>query len=103
VFNISGREQVMYIDIISEIKRSTKSSTQIVKIPPGIFRLLLAAWALADKNPPFTVAQLDALMAGDEFEVIDWPRMFGVTATPFATAIDETFNHAVYSKVALEF
>ncbi len=102
-FNISGREQVMYIDIINEIKRSTRASAQIVKIPPAIFRLLLSVWALADKNPPFTVAQLDALMAGDEFEVIDWPRIFGVTATPFAKAIDETFNHPTYSKVALEF
>jgi hypothetical protein len=102
-FNVSGREQVMYIDIINEIKRATKAGAQIVKIPPGIFRLLLATWALADKNPPFTVAQLDALMAGDEFEVIDWPRIFGVAATPFAKAIDETFNHPTYSKVALEF
>ena len=93
----------MYIDIVNEIKRTTKAGAQIVKIPPAIFRLLLAVWALADKNPPFTVAQLDALMAGDKFEVIDWPRIFGVTATPFAKAIDETFNHPTYSTIALEF
>jgi hypothetical protein len=42
-------------------------------------------------------------VAKDEFEVIDWPNIFGVPYTPFAQAIDEAFNHPVYSKVALEF
>ena len=39
----------------------------------------------------------------DEFEVTDWPGMFKVQSTPFAKAIDETFNDPTYSQVVLEF
>ena len=102
-FNISGREQVSYIDIIREIKRATKARTRIVKIPYGLFRALLAVWALFDKNPPFTVAQLEALVAGDMFEVIDWHGIFGIIPTPFTKAIEETFNNPLYCNITLDF
>lgn len=103
IYNISGHEKVDYIDIIREIKKATRSSTPIVCIPYGLFHVLLATWAVFDKNPPFTTQQLAALVAKDEFEVIDWPGIFGVKATPFSKAVDETFNDPKYSKVALEF
>ena len=103
VYNISGHEHVDYIDIIREIKRATKARTTIVNIPYGLFYALLWIWALFDRNPPFTTQQLAALVAKDEFEVIDWPGIFGVPYTPFAKAIDETFNDPTYSKVVLEF
>lgn len=103
IYNISGHEKVDYIEIIREIKKATKSSTPIICIPYGLFHALLATWAVFDKNPPFTTQQLAALVAKDEFEVIDWPGIFGVKATPFAKAVDETFNDPRYSKVALEF
>ena len=103
VFNISGHEKVDYIDIIREIKRATSASAAIVKIPYGLFHGLLWLWALFDRNPPFTTQQLAALVAKDEFEVIDWPGKFGVRCTPFAEAMEETFRHPVYSKVVLEF
>jgi len=103
VFNISGHEKVDYIDIIREIKRATQASAAIVKIPYGLFHGLLWLWALFDRNPPFTTQQLAALVAKDEFEVIDWPGKFGVRCTPFAEAMEETFRHPVYSKVVLEF
>lgn len=103
VFNITGLEKVDYIDIIRQIKAATGAGAWIVKIPYGLFYLLLKVWALFDKDPPFTAAQLKALVAHDEFEVIDWPGIFGVRATPFAEAIHETFNHPEYSRVVLEF
>ncbi len=103
VFNISGHEQVDYIDIIRQIKRVTRAKARIVKIPYGLFYALLWTWALFDRKPPFTTQQLQALVAKDEFEVIDWPGIFGVPCTPFAQAIDETFNDPVYGKIALEF
>lgn len=103
VFNISGHEKVDYIDIIREIKRATRASAAIVKIPYGLFHGLLWLWALFDRNPPFTTQQLAALVAKDEFEVIDWPGKFGVRCTPFAEAMEETFRHPVYSNVVLEF
>ena len=103
VYNISGHEKIDYIDIIREIKRATGAKALIIKIPYGLFYALLWAWAFFDKNPPFTTQQLAALSTKDEFEVIDWPGIFGVPYTPFAKAIDETFNDPVYSKVVLEF
>lgn len=103
VYNISGHEQIDYIDIIREIKRVTRARTAIIKIPYWLFYWLLWTWALFDKNPPFTTQQLAALVGKDEFEVIDWPSIFRVPYTPFANAIDETFNDPVYSKVLLEF
>ena len=102
-YNISGLEQVDYIDIIREIRRAIGLRTQIVKIPYWLFYALLAIWAIFDKEPPFTTQQLAALVASDEFEVIDWPGIFGVKPTTFARAIDETFNDPEYSKVVLEF
>ncbi len=103
VYNISGHEQVDYIDMIREIKRVTKARTTIVKIPYGLFFVLLWIWAMFDRNPPFTTQQLAALVGKDEFEVIDWPGIFGVPYTPFAKAIDETYNDPRYGKVVLEF
>jgi len=103
IFNISGHEKVDYIDIIREIKRATGAGAVIVKIPYGLFHGLLWFWALFDRNPPFTTQQLAALVAKDEFEVIDWPEKFGVRCTPFVEAMEETFHHPVYSNVVLEF
>lgn len=103
IYNISGHEKIDYIDIIREIKRATGAGALILKIPYRLFYALLWVWGLFDKNPPFTTQQLEALTAKDEFEVIDWPGIFKVERTPFAAAIDETFNHPVYSKVVLDF
>ena len=102
-YNITGDEMISYIDIIREIKKVTNAKTMIIKIPYTLFYALLWVWALFDKNPPFTTQQLEALVAKDEFEVIDWPSIFEVDPTPFNKAIKETFNHSKYSKVDLEF
>jgi hypothetical protein len=77
---------------------TTRAGTPIVKIPYGLFYGLIWVWGKFDKNPPFTTQQLAALVARDEFEVIDWPGIFGVRSTPFAEAIDETFNDPKYSQ-----
>lgn len=103
IYNISGHEKVDYIDIIRTIKRATGARTPIVRIPYQLFYGLIWLWSLFDKNPPFTTQQLAALSAKDEFEVIDWPGLFGVPYTPFAQAIDETFNDPRYKQVILEF
>jgi len=102
-YNITGREEVDYIDIIREIKAATHSKTWIINIPYWLFWVLLKVYAVFDKNPPFTVEQLKALTAGDEFELIPWWEIFEVESTGFKQAIDETFNHPEYSKVVLDF
>lgn len=103
IYDITGQEKIDYINIIKSIRKETKARTIVLKIPYQFFRLLLKIWAKFDSNPPFTTQQLEALVAPDEFEVIDWPSIFNVTPTPFHEAIRETFGHPTYSSVVLEF
>ena len=103
VYNITGREKVDYIDIIREIRHAIRCKTPILKIPYNLFYTLIWVWGLFDKNPPFTTQQLQALIAKDEFEVIDWPGIFNVPSTTFKAAINETFNDPRYSSVVMEF
>lgn len=103
IYNITGHEKVDYIDIIREIKQATRCKTPILRIPYALFYGLIWIWGLFDQNPPFTTQQLEALIAKDEFEVIDWPDIFNVPSTPFKAAIDETFNDPRYSGVVMEF
>jgi nucleoside-diphosphate-sugar epimerase len=103
VFNITGHQKIDYIDMIRKIKQVTGAKAIIVRIPYSLFYALLWIWALFDNSPPFTTQQLQALVARDEFEVTDWPNIFGVSCTSFEKAIEDTFNHPVYSKVVLEF
>lgn len=103
VYNVSGLEKVDYIDLIHAVKSVTGAKTPIVKIPYGLFWLLLKTYSFIDRDPPFTTAQLKALATPDVFEVIDWPGIFGVKATPLRVALEETFHHPEYSRVELEF
>lgn len=103
IYNISGQDKVYYVDLIKAVKDAAGAQTRIVNIPYGLFWGLLKTYALFDKDPPFTTKQLEALVTPDEFEVIDWPGIFGVKATGLNEALEETFRHPVYSKVSLEF
>lgn len=102
-FNISGQEKITYIDMIRALKTATGAGALILRIPYRLFWLLLRLYALVDRNPPFTISQLRALVIPETFEVIDWPRIFGVKATPLVEALRETFRHPVYSRQVLEF
>jgi nucleoside-diphosphate-sugar epimerase len=102
-FNITGCEKVDYIDIIRSIKSAVRARALLVQIPYGLFQALLGVWAAFDPQPPFTTQQLAALVAHDEFELIDWPAIFGVPATPLRQALNMTYQHPVYSRVVLEF
>jgi len=103
IFNISGYETITYIDIIRSLKKATRSKSLIIRIPYWFFFSLLWFWGMFDRNPPFTTQQLTALKASDEFEVIEWPEIFGVSSTPFDEAINLTFNDPQYSKIVLDF
>ncbi len=103
IYDITGIERVYYIDIIRTIKKYTNSKTIILNIPYWLFYTLLAIWGFFDPDPPFTTDQLKALVAGDIFEVIDWPSIFDIKQTSFDEAIKETFTHPVYKDIVLEF
>lgn len=102
-YNITGLEKIDYIDIIRAIREATGARSTLLKIPYSLFYALLKTWAVFDRDPPFTADQLKALVAHDEFEVIDWPGIFQVQPTPFREAIAQTFGHPTYSQVVLEF
>jgi nucleoside-diphosphate-sugar epimerase len=102
-YNISGQQRIDYIDLIRAVKIATGAKARILKIPYTLFAILLKTNALWDKNPPFTVKQLEALVTPDLFEVIDWPAIFNVRSTPLQEALDITFRDPTYSQVTLEF
>jgi nucleoside-diphosphate-sugar epimerase len=103
IYDISGLEEVDYIDIIRSIRNAIGSKTPIVRIPFRLFWLLLKMYAVIDRDPPFTTKQLEALVIPDKFLVIPWGEIFGVNATPFEQAIMETFTNPRFSKIKLQF
>ena len=102
-YNISGQEKIDYIDLMRTVRDVSGAQAAIVRIPYGMFWGLLKLYALFDRDPPFTTKQLEALVTPDIFEVIDWPGIFGVKATPLRTALEQTYRDPVYSKIVLEF
>ncbi len=101
--NISGKEKVTYIELIRKIRACIGSRTPLLRMPVGLFALLLNIYALFDRDPPFTEKQLRALIIDELFEEIDWESRFGVRATSLDEALRLTFQHGVYSDVVLEF
>ena len=102
-YNISGQEKIDYIDLIRAVREACGGRAPIVRIPYSLFWIMLYVYALFDRDPPFTTKQLEALVTPDVFEVIDWPGIFGVKATPLQTALAETYRHPTYSQIVLEF
>jgi nucleoside-diphosphate-sugar epimerase len=102
IYDLVGNERIDYIDIIRAIRDVKGMHTPIVRLPYRLFDLLLRAYALFSRRPPFTSDQLKALVAGDDFSGVDIEKTFGFTPTPFADGIRETFCHPVYSKYAVE-
>jgi nucleoside-diphosphate-sugar epimerase len=102
-YNITGLQRINYIDLIRTVRDTLNLRRPIVKVPYRLFWGMLKAYAMLDRDPPFTTKQLEALVTPDVFEVIDWPDTFGVSATPLADALRQTYLHPQYSKIVLEF
>ena len=103
IYDISGKEKISYIDIIKVIKREKKSKTIIIQIPYLFFFSLLKIWALFDKNPPFTVYQLRALVIPETFPSSEWESIFNVKSTQFVKAAKKTFGKNKFNKIRLKF
>ena len=102
IYDLTGPDRIDYIDMIRTIRDVKGLSTPIVPIPCWLFYSLLRCYALVSTKPPFTADQLKTLIAGDEFHGVDMQAVFGFSPTPFRKAVEETFGHPLYSKVALE-
>ena len=101
--DITGLEKVSYISLMRQLRRAVKARTWMIHLPIPLFGLLLQLWALISRQPAFTRSQLQALTAGDEFDVIDWPGIFAVTPTPLADALRITYQDPRYSQVEMPF
>jgi uncharacterized protein YbjT (DUF2867 family) len=101
--NISGREVIDYIDLIGAVRDASGARTRILRTPFPVFWLMLKTYALFNSNPPFTTRQLAALAIPELFEIIDWPGIFNVRATPLTAALTETFQGKPYCDTILEF
>ena len=102
MYNIIGREEINYIDIIRKIKKVKRLHTIIMCLPYDFFKFLMDFYALFSKNPPFTSQQLAALTAGDYFTPDPWWEIFGVPYIPFEEALKLTFGHSEFSNIVLK-
>lgn len=102
-WNISGRAVIDYIDLMRALRQAARARARIVRIPFRLFDALLGAYALIDRDPPFTRRQLAALAIPELFEVIDWPAIFGVPETPLDAALTTTFQDRPWCDVELAF
>jgi nucleoside-diphosphate-sugar epimerase len=101
IYDVVGDTRIDYVDIIHTIKKVKGLKTIILHIPYGLFGLLLRIYGKFSGKPPFTEDQLKALSAGDDFTGVDTQAIFGVTQTPFADAVRESYCDVRYSKVVL--
>lgn len=102
-YNITGLERIDYIDLMKAVKVATGAKARIQRIPYWLFWTILKANAAVDKDPAFTVSQLKALSTPDVFEVIDWPGIFEIRATPLQDALHKTFGDPTCSRIDLAF
>jgi nucleoside-diphosphate-sugar epimerase len=102
-YDITGTERVSYISLMRQLRDAVGARPWIIHLPIPLFGWLLQLWALISRQPAFTRDQLKALTAGDEFEVIDWPGIFGVTPTPLADALRITYQDPQYSSVVIPY
>jgi uncharacterized protein YbjT (DUF2867 family) len=102
VYDLVGPDQIDYIDIVRAIRDVKGLKTPIMPIPYGLFYLLLKLYAFFSSKPPFTVEQLKALKAGDEFKGVNIDAVFGFRPTPFHEGLRQTFTHPIYSKIELK-
>jgi len=102
VYDIVGKEEITYIDIIRTIKRIKKLKTLILCIPMTLFEWMMRLYAVFSKSPPFTADQLGALTIGDYFTGVDTEREFGITLTPLEQAFQETFTDPRYSGIVIK-
>ena len=102
-YNITGLEKIKYLDLMRILRKVKSAWTVFIFLPIPTFNFLLKFWAFLTNKPVFTSSQLEALTAGDEFEVIDWPRIFNIKPTKLHDALMITHKHPKYSKIKMPF
>ncbi len=102
-FDITGLQRITYIKLMKIIRSTSKNNPIFINLPIPLFSFLLRVWAFITRRPAFTVSQLEALTAGDEFEVINWPKIFSVEPTDIDEAIKITYCNSKFSDLKFPF
>jgi nucleoside-diphosphate-sugar epimerase len=92
IFNIIGHERIMFVDLLKEIRRITAARCLLLPLPIALFRAALHVQLLLLSKAIFTIEQLDALTAGDDFKVDGWTDVFGVPFTSFRAAAPRVYT-----------
>tara|TARA_Y100000589_G_scaffold219130_1_gene206870 strand:- start:517 stop:1458 length:942 start_codon:yes stop_codon:yes gene_type:complete len=103
IYSITGLTKIKYIDLMKILRKTKSAKTIFVFLPFNIFNFLLNIWALISRKPAFTSDQLNSLIAGDQFEVIDWPNIFKIKPTKLKNALEITYKDPKYSKIKIPF
>ena len=102
-YEITGLEKISYFSLMKLLRKTINAKTLMIQIPIPIFGFLLQLWAFITFKPVFTKSQLKALIAGDEFQNIDWPTIFKFKNTKLKKAFDITFRDKDFSNIKKPF
>ena len=103
VYEITGLEKISYISLMKLLRKSINAKTYMINLPIPLFGFLLKIWALITFKPAFTKSQLKALTAGDQFSILEWPKIFNVEHTPIKKAFKITFKDKKFSNIDIPF
>ena len=103
VYEITGLEKISYISLMKLLRKTINAKTHMINLPIPLFGFLLKIWALITFKPAFTKSQLKALTAGDQFSILEWPKIFNVEHTPIKKAFKITFKDKKFSNIDIPF
>jgi nucleoside-diphosphate-sugar epimerase len=96
IWNIIGKEQIYFIDMLKQFAKVEGRNRIFLKIPIPLFLIMLKVYNFLFSEKPFVPAQLNALIAGDIFPVDSWDEKFHVRYTPFEEGVKKTVNSELY-------
>jgi len=101
IYNIIGKENIYFIDLLKIIRKTKNKKTFFIKIPKPLFILMLNIYSFIFKKKTLNSNQLKSLSAGDIFPVDDWEDEFNIKYTNFHQGIKETIESKYYNSTNL--
>jgi nucleoside-diphosphate-sugar epimerase len=83
IHDIIGVERIPFLELLRTIRATAGARCVFFPLPLSLFRIAIRIQRSISSRTIFTIEQLDALTAGDDFPVTDWPREFGVPFSGF--------------------
>jgi nucleoside-diphosphate-sugar epimerase len=95
--DLIGQERLSFLDMLRELARARGLRRLLLPVPLPLFAAALRLYGAGTRRPAVTGEQLDALIAGDDFPVEDWPAAFAVPYTAFRDGLRLTFASPRYA------